>query len=697
MSDPGVTELFAANKNYNLSEIRNAVGVVFGYSDLEDEMKKLIGDQATSIKRSEFKIAIEKYAKSKGVEANKIILELRKANILTDKGKTHFSVKSAPAASVEQRATRGQKSVQSMAARQSETSVEERIANMAQLLYGELGRRIRDGEEPDDVLQEYQQIAEALVSPKSAEERASLIAQAYNLMDRDIPDVLKPFISGSSGSGASRTDQPFQAQEARGFTGEAAPTSAAAAAAAAAMEGGAGAEEGGAEEGGAEEGGASQAAKEARGRAMQRSGRQERVESYRAHSESKRLKSGTRARSAATRSRSAARGSGSGMSVSVENPASVVVSVNNEAGGAAEDAEEEVNEPLPPPVVGEQAGEEGEAGGGGGGGAGGEGGGGGAGGGGMPPPGEGEEGEEEAAQITSESTRQSELSATEVVSLQYKSDFTEALDTQFMRLATDRERGNLGAGTLADIQSADLWGNLLTQARADKIAQPERFIPTQPGSTTMGTADAEKSTEDVYSFLPFAKLGGAIVWIPRHVQAARFFFTSDDYTELVSHVRDGNPLTLDAVNEVDPAMMRNTITNSTKTLMMFCQLTSPLPTSSSTEQVYAEWLEIRQIGKAVARYQQITGGMYENTDLTMKGGIRAAVASALKPFIQAWNQLHPNQTIATEEAGGRPASRPLFSAKRKAEAGIVLPEEYNPQFSYEPVDLKRVKFSIPTI
>ena len=439
---------------------------------------------------------------------------------------------------------------------------------------------------------------------------------------------------------------------------------------------------------------------------MERPGRQERVEFYRARSESKRLKSGTRARSAATRSRSAARGSGSGMSVSVENPASVVVSMNNEAGGAAEDAEEEVNEPLPPPVVGEQAGEEGEAGGGGGGGAGGEGGGGGAegggggaggGGGGMPPPGEGEEGEEEAAQITSESTRQSELSATEVVSLQYKSDFTEALDTQFMRLATDRERGNLGAGTLADIQSADLWGNLLTQARADKIAQPERFIPTQPGSTTMGTADAEKSTEDVYSFLPFAKLGGAIVWIPRHVQAARFFFTSDDYTELVSHVRDGNPLTLDAVNEVDPATMRNTITNSTKTLMMFCQLTSPLPTSASTEQVYAEWLEIRQIGKAVARYQQITGGMYENTDLTMKGGIRAAVASALKPFIQAWNQLHPNQTIATEEAGGRPASRPLFSAKRKAEAGIVLPEEYNPQFSYEPVDLKRVKFSIPTI
>ena len=309
-----------------------------------------------------------------------------------------------------------------------------------------------------------------------------------------------------------------------------------------------------------------------------------------------------------------------------------------------------------------------------------------------PPDG----GNDSGNQLTSESTRQSELSANEVVSLQYKPSFTEVQDTQFMRLATDEDRGNLGAGTTADMQSADLWGNRFTQAKPDKVIQPERFIG-QPSASVVDTQEAEVSSEDVYSFLPFAKLGGSIVWVPRHGQAARFFFTSDDYTELVSHVRDGNPLTLDNTQEVDPAMMKSSISNSSTTLMHFCQLSPPLPASASTEQVYAEWLEVKQIGKAVSRYQQITGGMYENTDLTMKGGIRAAVASALKPFIQAWNQLHPNDRIASDEQGGRPASRPLFSGKRQAESGTIMPEEFNPQFSFANPDLKRVKFSIPTI
>lgn len=379
-----------------------------------------------------------------------------------------------------------------------------------------------------------------------------------------------------------------------------------------------------------------------------------------------------------------------GMSVAQDNQPSVVVSMNNNPGGAAQDAVNEIQQSLPPPAnQGGNAGESGQVD---------EDGGGGGGVGEGPPPQQGEEGDDEQdAQITSQSTRQSELSSAELVSLQYKANLTEVLDNQFMRLAKDSDRGNLGAGTTAEMQSADLWGNLITQSRPDKIAIPERPISTQPGSTAMSDADSSASTEDVYSFLPFAKLGGSIVWIPRHVQAARFFFTSDDYTELVSHVRDGNPLTLDSTGDVDPVMMRSSITNTHSTLMVFCQLSSKLPASANTEQLYAEWLEMKQIGKAVARYQQITGGMYENTDLTMKGGIRAAVASSLKPFIQAWNQLHPNDTIATDEQGGRPASRPLFSAKRKAEAGVVMPEEYNPQFSYAPLDLKRVKFSIPNI
>jgi hypothetical protein len=168
-------------------------------------------------------------------------------------------------------------------------------------------------------------------------------------------------------------------------------------------------------------------------------------------------------------------------------------------------------------------------------------------------------------------------------------------------------------------------------------------------------------------------LGGVIVWIPRHVQAAKFFFTSDDYNELTSHVKDGDPLTLDKTEEVDSTVMMSSILKSYGTLKSFCQLGPILPMSASVEQIYAEWLEMRQIGQALARYQQITGGMYENTELSMKGGIRAAVASALKPIIGLWNQnmKDPNQRINMDDPSTRPGMGMMTGTKRKDQSGII--------------------------
>jgi hypothetical protein len=300
---------------------------------------------------------------------------------------------------------------------------------------------------------------------------------------------------------------------------------------------------------------------------------------------------------------------------------------------------------------------------------------------------------------TTESTRQNELASNETATLQYNPNFTEVMDASFMRLATDASRGNLGSGTTADMQSADLWGNQFTQPAADIAVEPERFLTTGPSGVTVETSTAEDKSENIYSFLPFAKLGGDLVWIPRHVKAARLFFTSDDYAELVSHIRDGDPLTLDKTEEVDTLVMMSTIIRTYGTLKQFCELGPMLPSTASVEQVYAEWLEMRQIGTAVARYEQITGGMYENAELSMKGGIRAAVASALRPFIEAWNRIHKDtkDQISMESDMLRPGSAPMSGGKRKAEAGIIEPEEYNPQFSFQPQELKRVKFSIPTI
>jgi hypothetical protein len=311
----------------------------------------------------------------------------------------------------------------------------------------------------------------------------------------------------------------------------------------------------------------------------------------------------------------------------------------------------------------------------------------------------GDEKEDAVGQATTESTRQNELASNETATLEYKPNFTEVMDPANMRLATDTSRGNLGAGTSAQMQSADVWGNQFTQPPSDLPTQPELFLQTQPGGATVESSEDDAKKEDVYSFLPFAKLGGVIVWIPRHVQTAKFFFTSDDYTELTSHVRDGDPLTLDKTEEVDSTVMMSSIIKSYGTLKSFCQLGPMLPMSASVEQIYAEWLEMRQIGMAVGRYQQISGGMYENAELSMKGGIRSAVASALRPFVAAWNQMHTDakDQIATDMPSGKPGMGTMSGSKRKAEAGLVEPEEYNPQFSYQPVDLKRVKFSIPTV
>lgn len=312
---------------------------------------------------------------------------------------------------------------------------------------------------------------------------------------------------------------------------------------------------------------------------------------------------------------------------------------------------------------------------------------------GNPPPDESGDG----VQLMTESTRQSELPSNEVVSLQFKTDYTEVMDPGTMKLSKDADRANLGAGTRADMQSADLWGNQFTQHSDDLVGMKEKFLDTTSAGGVQEQSAPNEPPKDIYSFLPFAKLGGKIIWIPRHVKTARFFFTSADYEELVSHVRDGDPLTLDNEAEVDATVMMSSIIRTYGTLKQFCELSVMLPMSASTQQVYAEWLEMRQIGKAVARYQQVSGGQYQNEELSMRGGIRSAVAAGLRPFIERWNRNNPNDPIRLDGDAPRPVSQPMYGGKRKMETGVIAPEEYNPQFLYHDPELKRVKFAVPII
>ena len=308
------------------------------------------------------------------------------------------------------------------------------------------------------------------------------------------------------------------------------------------------------------------------------------------------------------------------------------------------------------------------------------------------PPAEGEEGGKSG--VSKEATqgvdRQNELSANEVEALVYHKDYSEQLDAVPAQLIKEKDRGNLGAGTAATGPIADLWGYLPSQPTPDKVVPELLFDTKQDGTLIEG--DTEAPEGDKFTFLPFAKLGGSIVWVPRNAKAAKFFFTSQDYDELVSHVQDGDTLSLANEDMVDVAYMLDSIVKLFMSLHLFCDLAPMLSaTQSNRTQIYAEWLELRQLSRALVAYQQNTAGMYENASISMRGGIRAAVGAALKPLYE--------KLKIQEEQGVPPASGSTLGNKRQraGEMGIVRDEDYNPQFSFEPIQFKRTKFSIPII
>jgi hypothetical protein len=306
----------------------------------------------------------------------------------------------------------------------------------------------------------------------------------------------------------------------------------------------------------------------------------------------------------------------------------------------------------------------------------------------APPPDEGNKlTDEQAAKGVD---RQNELSANEVEALTYHDDYVEKLDVSSAHLVKDQDRGNLGAGTTASGPIADLWGNLPSQPKVDKRVPELLFDTKQDGTLIQG--DTEAPEADKFTFLPFAKLGGSIVWIPRNAEAAKFFFTSQDYDELASNVVDGDTLTLAHEDMVDITYMLDSITKLFMSLHLFCNLAPMLvATKANRTQIYAEWLELRQLSRAIVAYQQNTAGMYENASISMRGGIRAAVGAALKPLYDKLKVPEPSEKEPVP--GGTLGDK----RKRIGNMGLVEDADYNPQFSFEPLHFKRTKFSIPII
>lgn len=323
------------------------------------------------------------------------------------------------------------------------------------------------------------------------------------------------------------------------------------------------------------------------------------------------------------------------------------------------------------------------------------------------PPGEDEDTDEgdTAEGEFSAGPRQNELPPSETMSLQYR-----PFDVTFVPanpLEAEPERANLGAGTQADLPIVDMWGFLPSQPSAmDKKPMQLDLVADQQGNMYEESETGGQGADSTFTYLPYAKLSGKMVWIPRHGKAAFKFFTNEDYEDLVSYiVENQGQLTLLYIQQADPGMMVDTIRKTHQQLNVFAELEPMLTSKATKEQIYAEWIELRQFAKAISVYEQNTAGMYQSNATSMSGGIRAAVAAALEkykipgyqtPGNKAGKQgptAKPNAAVepppgaASSSLGKRPASQ----------TGLYPVSEFNIQLSNNGPDLKRTKFSFPMI
>ena len=127
----------------------------------------------------------------------------------------------------------------------------------------------------------------------------------------------------------------------------------------------------------------------------------------------------------------------------------------------------------------------------------------------------------------------------------------------------------------------------------------------------------------------YAKLNGKIVWIPFHVRAAQTFFQEADYSELASFVvEQDNQLKLSPPPKNLPGNMMMAIKTFRNNLTNMLGLNTTMPKFNSIEDRYAEWLELKQFGKAYARYCETSAGKY-NTLSLFSGNLRDAISKAV--------------------------------------------------------------------
>lgn len=302
---------------------------------------------------------------------------------------------------------------------------------------------------------------------------------------------------------------------------------------------------------------------------------------------------------------------------------------------------------------------------------------------------------------------QTSITPEEAKSLQYE-DYVKTYGLA-PRLLREAERGNLGAGTSASGPVADLWGvgpkaNPVDK-RPDGDTQSRRITVGESGQVSV-VDDREPPTK-ILATLPYVKLNGKLMWVPRHMGAAMVFFNSFDYDELRSMIVDSNPLSLQGIETINEMELWKMINDMYLAMRDMCKLNTPLPLSASREQVYGEWLELKQMATAVYQYQTQTAGFYQNRSISIGGGIRAAVSQAIGQTVQSIAGIYDGSTLEEQDIRFKMkraafslmhADSPDLSRKRPltdtVHDGVV---EFNPQFKVDKPDFKVARFSVPVI
>jgi hypothetical protein len=293
------------------------------------------------------------------------------------------------------------------------------------------------------------------------------------------------------------------------------------------------------------------------------------------------------------------------------------------------------------------------------------------------------------------------MSADEAKTLQSEDFRWRTDDTKYYTRAS---RGKLGYGQGPEnnVQPIQPFGVALKPAieesKGDKVFKQadERFEPFRGRQHIVETSPRDEEVnpeggrgEEIIPAAqnPFAKINGQIIWIPFYERVVRFFFTAQDFEELVSNVvEEGSKLKLKAPDPSIISKMKETVSAVRESLRVY-GLKSVILRHEGILTQYAEWLELKQIMKAIAKYQKTTSGEY-NTPGLFSGNLRESVSRAIDEAVGKM----PNKRRRTLGRGLEGSRATKTDQDTKDEAADFQP--YNP-FMVKEQGLRRVRETMP--